>query len=70
MRIVTLILSSAMVVIGLAIIVRTFAEGGAIAFGIVVGLLFMVTAFRAFAQEANAPRRALGRVRWQGREHE
>ena len=34
---VTLILSSAMVVIGLAIIVRTFAEGGAIAFGIVVG---------------------------------
>jgi hypothetical protein len=41
MRAVTLILSSAMVVIGLAIIVRTFAEGGAIAFGIVVGLLFM-----------------------------
>ncbi len=41
MRGVTLVLSSAMVVIGLAIIVRTFAEGGAIAFGLLVGLLFM-----------------------------
>lgn len=40
MRGVTLILSSAMIVIGLAIIVRTFAEGG-IAFGLLVGLLFM-----------------------------
>ena len=41
MRVVTLILSSAMVVIGLAIIVRTFAQGGAFVFGVVVGLLFM-----------------------------
>jgi hypothetical protein len=41
MRGVTLVLSSAMVVIGLAIIVRTFAEGGGIAFGLLVGLLFM-----------------------------
>jgi hypothetical protein len=42
MRAATRILSLAMLVIGLAIIVRTVAAGGgAIAFGLLVGLLFM-----------------------------
>jgi hypothetical protein len=38
----TQLLSAAMLVIGLAIIVRTFASGGgALAFGLLVGLLFV-----------------------------
>ena len=42
MRLATRILSLAMLVIGLAIVVRTVAEGGGpIAFGLLVGLLFM-----------------------------
>ena len=42
MKVATLILSLAMLVIGLAIIVRTVVEGGGpIAFGLLVGLLFM-----------------------------
>jgi hypothetical protein len=42
MRVATRLLSLAMLVIGLAIIVRTVAEGGGpIAFGLLVGLLFM-----------------------------
>ncbi|HEX5617252.1 MAG TPA: hypothetical protein VFX51_02465 [Solirubrobacteraceae bacterium] len=42
MRVATRILSLALLAIGLAIIVRTVAEGGGpIAFGLLVGLLFM-----------------------------
>jgi hypothetical protein len=42
MSIATRILSLAMLVIGLAIVVRTVAEGGGpLAFGLLVGLLFM-----------------------------
>jgi hypothetical protein len=42
MRAATYLLSAAMLVIGLAIIVRTVAAGGGpIAFGLLVGLLFM-----------------------------
>jgi hypothetical protein len=42
MRVATRVLSTAMLVIGLAIVVRTLAAGGgALAFGLVVGLLFM-----------------------------
>jgi hypothetical protein len=40
--VVTQILSAAMIVIGVAIIVRTFADGGgALALGLLVGVLFM-----------------------------
>jgi hypothetical protein len=48
----TQILSAAMLVIGLAIIVRTFAEGGgALAFGLLVGLLFVAAgAGRLYAE--------------------
>ena len=36
------VLSALMVVIGIAIVIRTIAEGGgAIAFGLIVGLLFV-----------------------------
>ena len=42
MRVTTRILSLAMLAIGLAIIVRTVAAGGGpLAFGLLVGLLFM-----------------------------
>jgi hypothetical protein len=48
----TQILSAAMLVIGVAIIVRTFAEGGgALAFGLLVGLLFVAAgAGRLYAE--------------------
>jgi prolipoprotein diacylglyceryltransferase len=45
MRTVTQLLSAAMVVIGLAILVRTLAEGGPIAVGVLLGLLFMAAGF-------------------------
>ncbi len=42
MRVATHVLSAAMLMIGLAIIVRTLtAGGGALAFGLLVGLLFV-----------------------------
>ena len=52
MRIVTQILSAAMIVIGVAIIVRTFtAGGGALALGLLVGVLFVAAgAGRLYAE--------------------
>jgi hypothetical protein len=46
------VLSSLMVIIGVAIVVRTLAEGGgAIAFGVVVGVLFVAAgAGRLYAE--------------------
>ena len=48
----TQVLSTLMVLIGLAIVVRTLAEGGgAIAFGVLVGLLFVAAgAGRLYAE--------------------
>jgi hypothetical protein len=52
MRTVTRVLSVAMLVIGVAIIVRTMAEGGGpLAFGLLVGLLFVAAgAGRLYAE--------------------
>jgi hypothetical protein len=52
MRTATQILSLAMVVIGIAMIVRTMAAGGgALAFGLLVGLLFVAAgAGRLYAE--------------------
>jgi hypothetical protein len=52
MRSATRVLSTLMIVIGLAIVVRTVVEGGgAVAFGIVVGLLFVAAgAGRLYAE--------------------
>jgi hypothetical protein len=52
MRSATRVLSAAMLVIGLAIIVRTAAEGGGpLAFGLLVGVLFMAAgAGRLYAE--------------------
>jgi hypothetical protein len=51
-RTATQVLSVLMIVIGVAILVRTVAEGGgALAFGIVVGVLFMAAgAGRLYAE--------------------
>jgi hypothetical protein len=48
----TLVLSAAMLVIGVAIVVRTLAEGGgALAFGLLVGVLFIAAgAGRLYAE--------------------
>ena len=48
----TLVLSAAMLVIGVAIVVRTLAEGGgALALGLLVGLLFVAAgAGRLYAE--------------------
>jgi hypothetical protein len=48
----TLVLSAAMIVIGVALLVRTVvAGGGAVAFGILVGLLFVAAgAGRLYAE--------------------
>jgi hypothetical protein len=48
----TQVLSALMVLIGLAIVVRTVAEGGgAVAFGVLVGLLFVAAgAGRLYAE--------------------
>ena len=52
MRTATQILSVAMLLIGVAIIVRTMAEGGgALAFGLLIGLLFVAAgAGRLYAE--------------------
>ena len=52
MRTATQVLSAAMLLIGVAIIVRTVAEGGgALAFGMLVGLLFVAAgAGRLYAE--------------------
>jgi hypothetical protein len=52
MRTATQVLSAAMLVIGVAIIVRTMAAGGgALAFGLLVGLLFVAAgAGRLYAE--------------------
>ena len=52
MRQATYVLSALMVVIGVAIVARTLAEGGgAVAFGLLVGLLFVAAgAGRLFAE--------------------
>jgi hypothetical protein len=52
MRAATQVLSAAMLVIGVAIIVRTLAEGGgALAFGLLVGMLFVAAgAGRLYAE--------------------
>jgi hypothetical protein len=52
MRTVTRVLSLAMLVVGVAIIVRTMAEGGGpLAFGLLVGLLFVAAgAGRLYAE--------------------
>ena len=41
MSAVTQVLSAAMILIGVAIVVRTLAEGGAFALGLLVGVLFV-----------------------------
>jgi hypothetical protein len=52
MRTATQVLSAAMVVIGVAILARTLAEGGGVAaFGVLVGLLFVAAgAGRLYAE--------------------
>jgi hypothetical protein len=41
MSVATQVLSAAMILIGIAIVVRTLVEGGGLAFGLLIGVLFV-----------------------------
>jgi hypothetical protein len=51
MSVVTQLLSAAMILIGIAIVVRTLVEGGGFALGLLVGVLFVAAgAGRLYAE--------------------